>query len=68
MLARGFDLKQNVKDRRDADSNQQLAQLLQQGKINQNQAQTEYYNKQSRGQDLQNTQRAKNGARAAEYV
>ena len=28
MLARGFDLKQNVKDRRDADSNQKLAQLL----------------------------------------
>ena len=63
MLARGFDLKQNVKDRRDADSNQQLAQLLQQGQINQNQAQTEYYNKQSRGQDLQNTQRAREMAR-----
>tara|TARA_R110000824_G_scaffold329610_1_gene516366 strand:+ start:119 stop:1051 length:933 start_codon:yes stop_codon:yes gene_type:complete len=59
MLARGFDLKQNVKDRRNADSNQQLAQLLQQGQINQRQAQTEYYNKQSRGQDLQNTQRAR---------
>ena len=63
MLARGFDLKQNVKDRRDADSNQKLAQLLQQGQINQNQAQTEYYNKQSRGQDLQNTQRAREMAR-----
>ena len=62
MLARGFDLKQNVKDRRDADSNQKLAQLLQQGKINQNQAQTEYYNKQSRGQQLQNTQLARNMA------
>ena len=63
MLARGFDLKQNVKDRRDADSNQQLAQLLQQGQINQRQAQTEYYNKQSRGQDLQNTQLAQKMAR-----
>mgnify|MGYP003632859673 FL=1 len=63
MLARGFDLKQNVKDRRDADSNQKLAQLLQQGKINQNQAQTEYYNKQSRGQQLENTQLAQKMAR-----
>ena len=63
MLANGFNIKQRRKDRRDADSNQQLAQLLQQGKINQNQAQTEYYNKQSRGQDLQNTQRAREMAR-----
>ncbi len=63
MLARGFDLKQNVKDRRDADSNQKLAQLLQQGQINQRQAQTEYYNKQSRGQQLENTQLAQKMAR-----
>ena len=63
MLANGFNIKQRRKDRRDADSNQKLAQLLQQGKINQNQAQTEYYNKQSRGQQLENTQLAQKMAR-----
>mgnify|MGYP003632850802 CR=1 FL=1 len=63
MLANGFNIKQRRKDRRDADSNQKLAQLLQQGQINQRQAQTEYYNKQSRGQDLQNTQLAREMAR-----
>ena len=56
MLANGFNIKQRRKDRRDADSNQQLAQLLQQGQINQNQAQT-------RGQQLQNTQLAQKMAR-----
>ena len=63
ILANGFDLKQNIKDQRNADSNEQLAQVLKQSQINQRDAQADYYNKQSRGQNLQNTQLAREMAR-----
>jgi len=58
ILANGFDLKQNIKDQRNADSNEQLAQVLKQSQINQRDAQADYYNKQARGQSLQNTKLA----------
>jgi len=58
ILANGFDLKQNIKDQRNANSNEQLAQVLKQSQINQRDAQADYYNKQARGQSLQNTKLA----------
>jgi len=58
ILANGFDLKQNIKDQRNANSNEQLAQVLKQSQINERDAQTDYYKKQARGKNLENTQLA----------